>query len=83
MEWRKYWQIENELHCATSEKQIKRRGNADMIANDDIDKILRYETQIEKGLYRAFHELQRMQSARLGLNNTAPIAIDVDLSEDK
>jgi len=37
----------------------------------------RYETSIERGLYRALHELQRLQAARRGEAVAAPVAVDV------
>lgn len=44
--------------------------------------ILRYETTIERSLYRALHELQRLQAARAGEKPPAPVAVDVDISKD-
>lgn len=46
------------------------------------EKILRYDTNIERSLYRALHELQRIQAARAGEKPPAPIAIDVDVSQE-
>ena len=44
-------------------------------------KLSRYETAIERSLYKALHELQRLQAARhAGGNGTPPLAIDVDVS---
>jgi hypothetical protein len=43
-------------------------------------KLSRYETSIERGLYRALHELERRQVARLGGNVPTPLAVDVDVS---
>jgi hypothetical protein len=43
-------------------------------------KLSRYETTIERGLYKALHELERRQAARLGGNVPAPLAVDVDVS---
>jgi hypothetical protein len=40
----------------------------------------RYETAIERQIYRALHELQRLQMARLCAKPTAPIAIDLEVS---
>ena len=37
----------------------------------------RYEIAIERELYKALHELQRLQMARLGAKPMAPIAIDL------
>jgi hypothetical protein len=43
-------------------------------------KLSRCETTIERGLYKALHELERRQAARLGGNVPAPLAVDVDVS---
>src|SRR5215213_11591877 len=44
-------------------------------------KLSRYEAMIERSLYKALHELQRLQAARhAGGNGTPPLAIDVDVS---
>jgi hypothetical protein len=41
----------------------------------------RYETSIERQIYKAKHELERMQGIRRGENMPAPLAIDVDVSQ--
>ena len=44
-------------------------------------KLSRYETGIERSLYRALHELQRLQAARRTESHVAPpVALDVDVS---
>jgi hypothetical protein len=44
-------------------------------------KLSRYEAGIERGLYKALHELQRLQAARRADGDaTPPVAIDVDVS---
>ena len=44
-------------------------------------KLSRYETAIERGLYRALHELQRLQAARRAEGGVPPpAAVDVDVS---
>ena len=48
----------------------------------DADIFFRYETMLERGIYKALHELQRLQAARAGEKPPAPIAIDVDVSKD-
>jgi hypothetical protein len=40
----------------------------------------RYETTIERQMYKAMHELERIQRMRRGENTPAPLAIDVNLS---
>jgi hypothetical protein len=44
-------------------------------------KLSRYEAGIERGLYKALHELQRLQAARRADGDAPPpLAIDVDVS---
>jgi len=44
-------------------------------------KLSRYETAIERSLYKALHELQRLQAARRADGSVPPpAAIDVDVS---
>ncbi len=40
----------------------------------------RYETHIERGIYKALHELQRLQAARSGKAVPPPGVVDVDIS---
>jgi hypothetical protein len=47
---------------------------------DAFSKLSRYETAIERSYYRAFHELQRLQHARLGGHVPPPLAVDVMVS---
>jgi hypothetical protein len=39
----------------------------------------RYETTVERQMYKAMHELERIQRIRRGENTPAPLAIDVNL----
>ena len=43
-------------------------------------KLSRYEAAIERSLYRALHELQRLQAARQGRDVAAPAVVDVEVS---
>jgi hypothetical protein len=44
-------------------------------------KLSRYETAIERSLYRALHELQRLQAARSTEGGISPpVALDVNVS---
>jgi hypothetical protein len=44
-------------------------------------KLSRYETAIERGLYKALHELQRLQAVRAAAGSVPPpVAVDVDVS---
>ncbi len=60
----------------------ERGAMRDMITNVDIERVLRYETAIERGIYKALHELQRLQAMRLGEKVAAPIAVDLDVSQN-
>ena len=46
------------------------------------DNYFRYEIMLERSIYKALHELQRIQAARMGEKPPAPVAIDVDVSTD-
>ena len=52
---------------------------ADFERREVHDKFRRYEAHIERGFYRALHELQRVQTARKGGRVVAPLAVDIDL----
>jgi hypothetical protein len=44
-------------------------------------KLSRYETTLERGLYKALHELQRLQANRVAAGSIPlPLAVDVDIS---
>jgi len=61
-----------------SEQQNEWSRTRAMLFNEDIDKLIRYETSLERSIYRALHELQRMQAARRGEKPPAPLAVDID-----
>ena len=42
--------------------------------------LARYEAAIERSLYRALHELQRLQASRKAGTVSAPLAVDVDVA---
>ena len=51
---------------------------ADTIRNTDAyGKLSRYEAHLERSMYRALHELQRLQAARRGADVPPPAAVDV------
>lgn len=82
MEWQRQYELREALHFDTPKDQIERKAVREMIANEYTEVLLRYETAIERGIYRALHELQRIQSARNGEKPPAPIAVDVDFSKE-
>ncbi len=63
---------------------IKNEGYTPTVGQEAVEKLsetyLRYETTVENRLYKALHELQRIQSARNGERVPPPVAIDVNVS---
>jgi len=47
--------------------------------SEDLPKISRYEAHLERCVYRALHELQRLQTARVGFISPT-LAVDVNLA---
>ena len=66
----------------SSKEQIERKAGREMIVNEDTEILLRYETAIERSIYKALHELQRIQAARAGEKTPLPVAIDVDIAKE-
>ncbi|OHA92583.1 MAG: hypothetical protein A2665_02110 [Candidatus Zambryskibacteria bacterium RIFCSPHIGHO2_01_FULL_46_30] len=88
---RRVMQIEREMidddrKSTFSSDGVKTLGQAlsyDFANHDTYGKLVRYESSIERGIFKALHELQRLQSARNGENVLPPIALDVDVSGEK
>ena len=49
---------------------------------DDADIFFRYEAMLERGLYKALHELHRIKDARMGETLAAPIPLVVEVSKE-
>lgn len=49
----------------------------------DADRFFRYETMLERGIYKALHELERIQAKRNGEKVPPSIALDIDISNGK
>jgi hypothetical protein len=47
---------------------------------DVFSKLSRYEAAIERGLFKALHELQRLQAERRGEDVAPPAAVDVEVT---
>jgi hypothetical protein len=67
---------EQETEAATLGRTFAR----DADGANAFSKLSRYETAIDRQLYKALHELERRQAARLGGAVTAPHVVDVDVS---
>lgn len=78
--------IEGDCGPGFMETESKTLGSAlsyDFANNDTYGKLIRYETSIERGFYRALHELQRIQAQRKGEPVSLSAIVDVDLSKDE
>ena len=72
------WQLARNVQH--EEPAISGRAFARLEAEGHLAKLSRYEANIERALYRALHELQRLQARRAGELATPPLAVDVDVS---
>ena len=57
---------------------IRKLGN--IPSKDELDRLLRYEGAIERQLYKALNQLERIQRLRAGDNVPAPVEVDVDIN---
>lgn len=57
---------------------IRKLGN--IPSKEDLDRLLRYEGAIERQLYKALNQLERLQRLRAGDNVPAPVEVDVNLN---
>ncbi len=57
---------------------IKKLGN--IPSKDELDRLLRYEGAIERQLYKALNQLERLQRLRAGDNVPPPVEVDVDIN---
>lgn len=57
---------------------IKKLGT--IPSRHELDRLLRYEGSIERQLYKAMNQLERIQRLRLGDNVPAPVQVDLDVN---
>lgn len=76
----------DELLKSYGENKVIKKGYIPVVSVGNVTQldrtILRYEVAIERSLYKALHELQRLQATRRGEKPALPIAVDVDISKD-
>jgi hypothetical protein len=70
------WQQEQCRKREESEEQ-SRQAAAVLPAPDVLDKILRYETKLERQMYRAMNQLERVQRMRRGESVPPPLTMEV------
>lgn len=75
--------LEHDMKDFVGETVRRNLGEAYCYANGDTyNRLIRYETTIDRQIYRALHELIRLQMGRKGQKPPAPLAVDVDVSGD-
>jgi|WetSurMetagenome_2_1015567.scaffolds.fasta_scaffold423429_2 hypothetical protein len=83
--WRLARGLKIELHAAVTLPSELVKEKSAIIGGDyrygSWQNYIRYETAIERQLYKAKHELERCQRMRQGENLPPPIAIDVDVPD--
>jgi hypothetical protein len=57
---------------------VKKLGN--IPSKEELDRLLRYEGAIERQLYKAMNQLERLQRMRSGDNVPPPVEVDVDVN---
>lgn len=74
---------ENYMSGGTFLEPLGKALSHDFANYDTYGKLIRYEASIERGIYKALHELERLQARRNGESVPPPVAIDVDVSGEK
>jgi hypothetical protein len=56
------------------------KGDRLLLDEKVMDRVLRYETTMERAFLRTLHELQRLQASRAGGSVPPPLTLDVNVS---
>lgn len=79
--WAKWEGDQAERSLAAHGNAVARKKGERLLLDPKVlDRVLRYETTMERAFLRTLHELQRLQAARKGGSVPPPLALDVDLS---
>lgn len=70
-----------------TETIVESEGYTPILKDVSVEKLtstyLRYEIALENRMYKAIHELQRLQANRNGEKIPPPLAVDIDMTGDK
>ena len=75
-------EVEMIEHDTGDDSSFGKALSYDFANHDSYGKFTRYETSIERGIYKAMHELQRIQAARNGEKPPLPMALDVIIDHE-
>jgi hypothetical protein len=68
-------------HYESRVAEVDRKLRESLLPPEDtLEKVTRYETHLERSLFRTLHELQRLQAVRAGGAVPVPAALDVDVA---
>lgn len=79
-DWLGFFTILEDLNPGRHRPTIGAAIGRKLVADDPYGKFCRYEAHIERTLYRALHELQRLQAARAGVAVPPPGVLDVQIA---
>ena len=54
-----------------------------LLEPDLLEKVARYESRLERSLFKNLHEVQRVQAERSRIEVTPPVVLDVDVSTNQ
>lgn len=57
------------------------RGKTHVSSEGSLAKLSRYETSLERSLFKTIHELERMQASRAGQHVPIPAVVDIDVTQ--
>jgi len=72
----------NEQRTAESlcDEELPTLGQAFLLDQKGFSALSRYEATLERGIYKALHELERLQRLRAGDDVPPPVAVDIDVT---
>ncbi|MDP3296845.1 MAG: hypothetical protein Q8N09_04505 [Thermodesulfovibrionia bacterium] len=74
------WRLKRAL--GFEEDEVISEYEGELGLKGDADLFFRYEIMLERSIYKALHELQRIQATRMGEKPPLPVVVDVDISKD-
>lgn len=78
-----FWRLKRLLKIEYGEVLTSGVMDDNLILTNDTDLFCRYEIMLERSIYKALHELQRLQAYRNGEKSSLPLAVDVDINSDR
>ncbi len=74
-----WWTVQKHFAPIERREQEIIEAAASLASSDSIDRLNRYSTTVERQLFRAIHELERLQRLRKGDAVPAPVVMDLAL----